>query len=356
MFVIDLKEGRIIDDEEIKSSIISSHPYSEWVKNGLMPLETLAQGKASKPETEPLLKRQKTFGYTEEDQHVLLAPMAINGKEPTGSMGNDAALPILSERPVLLFNYFKQLFAQVTNPPIDPIREELVMSLRMQLGPVGNLLEESPTHVDRIALKQPILYNSDLAKIRDVNSKGLKAQTFSTLFKVADGSDGMKAALSAIFEQVSQSLTDGVNLVILSDKGSNSEFAPIPILLAVSAVHHNLIRAGVRNKASIIAETGEAREVNHFALLAGYGAGAVNPYLAFESISDLKAQGDLPDDLSEEKAHANYIKAINKGMLKVFSKMGISTLFSYCGAQIFEAIGLNKTGCREIFLRDRIPY
>ncbi|MBF0194317.1 MAG: glutamate synthase subunit alpha, partial [Magnetococcales bacterium] len=342
MFVIDLKEGRIIDDEEIKSSIISSHPYSEWVKNGLMPLETLPQGKASEPEKESLLKRQKTFGYTEEDQHVLLAPMAINGQEPTGSMGNDAALPILSERPVLVFNYFKQLFAQVTNPPIDPIREELVMSLRMQLGPVGNLLEESPSHVDRISLNQPILTDDDLAKIRGVDNKGLKAKTFSTLFRVADGSDGMKAALSTIFEQVSEALSEGVNLVILSDKGSNSELAPVPILLAVSGVHHNLIRAGVRNKASIIAETGEAREVNHFALLAGYGAGAINPYLAFESLSQLKAQGNLSDDISEEKAHANYIKAINKGMLKVFSKMGISTLFSYCGAQIFESIGLSR--------------
>ncbi|MBF0381504.1 MAG: glutamate synthase large subunit [Magnetococcales bacterium] len=342
MFVIDLEEGRIIDDEEIKSSIISSKPYSKWAKEGLMPLENLAPGKPSKAETEPLLLRQKTFGYTEEDQHILLAPMALNGQEPTGSMGNDAAMAVLSERPVLVFNYFKQLFAQVTNPPIDPIREELVMSLRMQLGPVGNLLDESPSHVDRISLKQPILSSDELAKIRDVDRKGLKAQTFSTLFKVADGSEGMKAALSAIFEQVSQALIKGVNLVILSDKGCNAEYAPIPILLAVSGVHHNLIRAGVRNKASIIAETGEAREVNHFALLAGYGAGAVNPYLAFESISDLKAKGNLPDDLSEEKAHANFVKAINKGMLKVFSKMGISTLFSYCGAQIFESIGLSK--------------
>jgi glutamate synthase (NADPH) large chain len=342
MFVIDLEEGRIIDDEEIKSGIINAQPYRQWVKDGLMPLESLPDGPVVTPETEPLLNRQKTFGYTEEDQNVLLAPMAVNGQEPTGSMGDDAAMSVLSSRPVLVFNYFKQLFAQVTNPPIDPIREELVMSLRMQLGPVGNLLEESPEHVDRISLTQPILSNKELAKIRVASSKGLKAETFSTLFPVSEGTDGMKAALTALFEQVSQALINGVNLIILSDRGTGPNMAPIPILLAVSGVHHNLIRAGVRNRASIIAETGEAREVTHFALLAGYGAGAVNPYLAFESISHLKQIGSLPDTLSEEKAHAHYIKALNKGMLKVFSKMGISTLFSYCGAQIFESVGLSR--------------
>ncbi|MBF0356999.1 MAG: glutamate synthase large subunit [Magnetococcales bacterium] len=342
MFVIDLKDGRIIDDEEIKSGIISKRPYRQWVADGLMSIDSLPDGQPIPEDSEPLLARQKTFGYTDEDQNVILAPMAVNGQEPTGSMGNDAALPVLSERPVLVFNYFKQLFAQVTNPPIDPIREELVMSLRMQLGPVGNLLEESANHVERISLKQPILNNAELAKIRAVDKKGLKAQTFSTLFPIADGENGLKKALTLLFEQVSQALSQGVNLVILSDRGTGPDSASIPILLAVSAIHHNMIRAGVRNKASIIAETGEAREVNHFALLAGYGAGAVNPYLAFDSISALVKSASLPKDLSEEKAHENYVKAVNKGMLKVFSKMGISTLFSYCGAQIFEVVGLNK--------------
>ena len=341
MFVIDLQEGRIIGDEEIKSTIIGSHPFRQWVNDGLMPLESLPDGAAEMQESEPLLTRQKTFGYTEEDQNVVLAPMAMSGQEPTSSMGNDAALPVLSGRPVLLFSYFKQLFAQVTNPPIDPIREELVMSLRMQLGPVGNLLEESASHVDRISLMQPILTNFELAKVRAVSSKGLKAQTFSTLFPVAGGPDAMRDALKNLFDSVSQALHDGVNLVILSDRGTGPDHAPIPILLAVSGVHHNLIRSGVRNRASIIAETGEARDVNHCALLAGYGAGAINPYLAFETITDLKTRGLLPDTLTVQKAHSHYIKAINKGMLKVFSKMGISTLFSYCGAQIFEAIGLS---------------
>lgn len=343
MFVIDLKEGRIIDDEEIKAGIVGAKPYNQWVREGLMPLETLPDGPshAMTEESSPLNARQKTFGYTEEDLNVILVPMAIEGQEPTGSMGNDASLPVLSGRSVLVFDYFKQLFAQVTNPPIDPIREELVMSLRMQLGPVGNLLEETPGHVERISLQQPILTDRELARIRSIDRKGLKAQTFSTLFPVAQGPGGMKVALTALFEQVAQSLDRGVNLIILSDRGTNAEMVSIPILLAVSSVHHKLIRSGVRNRASLIAETGEAREVNHFALLAGYGAGAVNPYLAFESLSEMKQRGYLPDDLTEEEACKNYVKAVNKGMLKVFSKMGISTLFSYCGAQIFEAIGLS---------------
>ncbi|MBF0448961.1 MAG: glutamate synthase large subunit [Magnetococcales bacterium] len=349
MFVIDLEEGRIIGDEEIKSGIIGRQPYKQWVDDGLMPLDALAEGSAEFQEPSSLLVRQKIFGYTEEDQYVILTPMAVSGQEPIGSMGNDATIPVLSERPVLVFNYFKQLFAQVTNPPIDPIREELVMSLRMQLGPVGNLLDESPSHVNRISLNQPILTNSDLEKIRAVDQKNLKAQTFSTLFPVASGADGMKGALKVLFEEVSEALDTGVNLIILSDRGTNSELAPIPILLAVSSVHHSLIRSGVRNMASIIVETGEAREVNHFALLAGYGAGAINPYLAFETLSDLKRKGLLPAKLTEEKAHYNYVKSINKGMLKVFSKMGISTLFSYCGAQIFEAIGLNRSVTERYF-------
>ena len=341
MFVIDLQEGRIIEDEEIKNGIIHRQPYRKWVEEGLVNVENLAAGEPRDEEPEPLRSRQRIFGYTEEDLTVLLAPMAASGKEPTGSMGNDASLAVLSDRPVLLFNYFKQLFAQVTNPAIDPIREELVMSLFMQLGPVGNLLAETPEHVDRIRLDQPILTNDNLERIRAADFKGLKARTFSTLFPVSSGPEGMKKALSDLFDQVSEALTEGVSLIILSDRGVGPEWVPIPILLATSGVHHHLIRAGDRGKASIIVETGEAREVQHFALLCGYGAGAVNPYLAFETISDMARRDLFDEEVDEETLQANFIKAVGGGMLKIFSKMGISTLFSYCGAQIFEAVGLN---------------
>ncbi|MBF0107929.1 MAG: glutamate synthase large subunit [Magnetococcales bacterium] len=341
MFVIDLKRGCIIDDHEIKSEIIGAKPYRQWVENGLQRLENLPAGGTEATESEPLHLRQLALGYTEEDLSVLMAPMGLNGEEPIGSMGNDAALAVLSDRPVALFAYFKQLFAQVTNPPIDPIREELVMSLNMQLGPVGNLLDETPEHMNRIALAQPILTNADLEKIRAVRTKGLLAATFSTLFSKAQGAIGMRRALSDLFNQISQALAQGVNLIILSDRGINAEMLSIPILLATSAVHHNLIRAGDRNKASIIVESAEVREVNHFSLLVGYGANAINPYMAFETLADLCEKKLFFGDLPAKTVQYNYVKAINKGMLKVFSKMGISTLFSYCGAQIYEAIGLD---------------
>ncbi len=342
MFIIDLEQGRIIEDEEIKEEIIGHKPYRKWVEEGLVTVDNLPAGQAHQPESEPLRSRQRIFGYTEEDLSVLLGPMAKSGTEPTGSMGNDAALAVLSDRPVLLFNYFKQLFAQVTNPAIDPIREELVMSLFMQLGPVGNLLAETPEHVDRIRVDQPILSNENLERIRSIKLKNLRSRTFSTLFDVKSGPEGMKQALSDLFDRVSTSLNEGINLIILSDRGVGPNKVSIPILLATAGIHHHLIRAGDRGKASIIVETGEAREVQHFALLTGYGAGAVNPYLAFESISDMARRGLFhDDDVTVETLHANYIKAVGKGMLKIFSKMGISTLFSYCGAQIFEAVGLN---------------
>lgn len=341
MFVIDLEKGCIVDDQEIKAEIIGSKPYRKWVEEGLLRLENMAPGEKEASEGEPLRLRQVANGYTEEDIGVIMAPMGLNGEEPSGSMGNDAALAVLSERTRSLFGYFKQLFAQVTNPAIDPIREELVMSLNMQLGPVGNLLEALPEHVNRIALNQPILTNADLEKIRAVKVKGLLAATFSTLFSKHDGAVGMRRALSALFNQISQALTQGVNLVILSDRGIGPDQLSIPILLVTSAVHHNLIRSGDRNRASIIVESAEAREVTHFAMLAGYGANAINPYLAFETLADLCEKKLYFGDLSVKTVHYNYVKAINKGMLKVFSKMGISTMFSYCGAQIFEAIGLD---------------
>ncbi|HIJ83695.1 MAG TPA: glutamate synthase subunit alpha, partial [Magnetococcales bacterium] len=268
MFVIDLQKGCIIDDREIKAEIVGAKPYRRWVDEGLLRLENLPPGGADAVESEPLHLRQIAFGYTEEEISVLIAPMGLNGEEPIGSMGNDAALAVLSDRPVSLFSYFKQLFAQVTNPAIDPIREELVMSLNMQLGPVGNLLDETPEHMYRISLSQPVLTNAELEKIRVVKDRRLVAATFSTLFPIHQGAIGMRRALSDLFSQISQALTQGVNLIILSDRGVTSDLLSIPILLATSAVHHNLIRSGDRNKASIIVESAEAREVNHFALLA----------------------------------------------------------------------------------------
>ncbi|MBF0126174.1 MAG: glutamate synthase large subunit, partial [Magnetococcales bacterium] len=342
MFVIDLEEGRIIDDAEIKESMVTRQPYRQWLQEHLKTLDQLPEGAPSPEDPQSLRLRQRIFGYTEEDLSIILAPMGQDGQEPVGSMGNDAALPVLSDRAVLLFNYFKQLFAQVTNPAIDPIREELVMSLFTQLGPVGNILEETPQHVARIWLSQPILSNAELEKIRGTNSNGLKARTLSTLFNVAEGPDGMKNALSRLFQEISNAVDEGVSLLILSDRGVGPQQAAIPSLLAVSSVHHHLIRSGTRGAASIIMETGEAREVTHFALLVGYGAGAVNPYLAFESLADLVGRGLLPETLTVKEALYNYVKALGKGMLKIFSKMGISTLRSYCGAQIFEAVGLNR--------------
>ncbi|MBF0271080.1 MAG: glutamate synthase large subunit [Magnetococcales bacterium] len=342
MFVIDLQEGRIIDDAEIKESMVSRQPYRQWINDHLTLLDNLPPGGSEAVEAESLRVRQRVFGYTEEDLAAILGPMGVEGQEPTGSMGNDAALAVLSDRPVLLFNYFKQLFAQVTNPAIDPIREELVMSLFTQLGPVGNLLEETPQHMARIWLNQPILTNGELEKIRAVDREGLKARTLSTLFPASEGTDGMKSALTRLFEAVSTAVDDGAGLIILSDRGVGPNLAPIPALLAVASVHHHLIRSGTRGAASIIIETGEAREVTHFALLVGYGAGAINPYLAFESLEELANRGLIESPKGVAGLHANYIKALGKGMLKIFSKMGISTLRSYCGAQIFEAIGLNR--------------
>ena len=341
MFVIDLQQGRIIDDAEIKADIVARQPYQQWLDHNLLPIDRLAPGTDAPEERVSLRTREHVFGYSEEDLSLILAPMAQTGQEPTGSMGNDSALPVLSDRPVLLFNYFKQLFAQVTNPPIDPIREELVMSLFTQLGPTGNLLEESPEHVRRIWLPQPILTNGDLEKIRAIAHAPLKAKTFSMLYDVEAGPAGLKDAMVRLCSDVSESLEEGVGLIILSDRGVNAQRVPLPSLLATSGVHHHMIRSGTRHRASILVETGEAREVSHFALLVGYGAGAINPYQAFDSLTELTHQNLLSEVMTPQKAVTQYIKAINKGMLKIFSKMGISTLRSYCGAQIFEAVGLD---------------
>ncbi|TMQ29153.1 MAG: glutamate synthase large subunit, partial [Nitrospirae bacterium] len=281
------------------------------------------------------------FGYTVEELKMVITPMVVEGQEAVSSMGTDTPLAVLSDRPQLLFKYFKQLFAQVTNPPIDPIREELVMSLTTSIGPKPNLMHEHPEACRRIRVKQPILTNAELQKIREIADPHFKSQTLKMLFKVAEGPEGLGAAVDDLCRQASQAIREGYKFLILSDRGVNEEWAPIPSLLGIASVHHHLVRDCTRTEVGLIVETGEPRDVHQFAALIGYGAGTVNPYLAFESLVDMERDGYLPEGLDAQTAEGKFIKAINKGLLKIFSKMGISTVQSYCGAQIFEAIGLN---------------
>jgi glutamate synthase (NADPH) large chain len=343
MFLVDTEKGRIVEDEEIKDEICRKKAYGKWLRENKI---ALADIEASPPtatarEHTTLLQRQKVFGYTQEDLRFLMAPMAEKGEEPRGSMGTDTPLAVLSDRPQLMFAYFKQHFAQVTNPAIDPIREELVMSLKAYIGGEGNILFELPDQAQMLELPHPILSNQDLAKLRETPLSTVRTPpTLPMLYPVAEGGEGMKAALDELCRQASLAVLDGHGLLILSDRGSTEHMAPVPSLLATGAVHNHLMRNGTRMKVGIIVETGEAREVHHFCLLFGYGAGAVNPYLAFESIHQMAHSG-TPGLKDAEVARQKYIKAINKGLLKVMSKMGISTLQSYQGAQIFEAIGLS---------------
>src|SRR5207245_1528066 len=270
--------------------------------------------------------------YTVEELKMVITPMVMAGEEPVSSMGTDTPLAVLSEQPQLLFKYFKQLFAQVTNPPIDPIREELVMSLVTNIGPKPNVMAETPEACRRIKVLQPILTNADLEKIRQIADPHFRGKTLRLLFRVAEGPDGLGAALET---------QSGYKSLLLSDRGVNEEWAPIPSLLGISAVHHHLVRECTRTEVGLILETGEPRDVHHFACLIGYGAGTINPYLVFETLVDMERDGYLPEGLDAATAQTKFIKAINKGLLKIFSKMGISTVQSYCGAQIFEAIGLN---------------
>jgi len=342
MFLIDTVQGRIVDDEEIKAQIASQKPYREWVATHRISIDELPEPlNVLQPAHATLRQRQQTFGYTIEDLKMLLTPMAVNGEEATGSMGNDTPLAVLSEQPQLLFKYFRQLFAQVTNPPIDPIREHLVMSLITTIGPKANLLAETPQHARRIKIKQPILSNGDLEKIRQISDGHFKTITLKMLFQAGKGPKEMAVAVHRLCRKASEAISEGYKFIILSDRGINDEWAPIPSLLAISAVHHHLIRESLRTEVGLIIETGEAREVPHFAMLIGYGAGSINPYLAFETLTDLSRETYFPETIDEVTAEQKYIKAINKGLLKIFSKMGISTVQSYCGAQIYEAIGLN---------------
>ncbi|MCX8064463.1 MAG: glutamate synthase large subunit [Candidatus Hydrogenedentes bacterium] len=343
MFLIDLKEKRIIDDEEIKTNLSTRRPYREWLSlyRLSLPLKNENYNEKLKPlETSSIVKIQKALGYTEEDIELIMKPMVERGEEPVGSMGNDTPLAVLSDRPQPLFNYFKQLFAQVTNPPLDSIREKIVMSLETDIGREGNLLDESPLDCRMIHLKSPILTNSQLQYISKLKEEGFKARTISLLFPIEEGEEGFVNALDRICMESEDCVDNGVSILILSDRGITEKYASIPSLLAVGAVHHHLLRKHKRTLCGIVVESGEPREVMHFALLIGYGAGGINPYLAFETIEKLVEEGKVK--ISLEEAIKNYIKAIDKGILKIMSKMGISTLQSYRGAQIFEAIGLGR--------------
>jgi glutamate synthase domain-containing protein 2/glutamate synthase domain-containing protein 1/glutamate synthase domain-containing protein 3 len=343
MLLADLKEGRIISDKELKASLYGRNPYQLWLKENQITLDSLPEPpRTHGTEQETMLQRQRAFGYTAEDLKMILTPMAENGQEPIGSMGADTPLACLSDKPQPLFNYFKQLFAQVTNPPIDPIREEMVMSLTSYIGTERNILDETPQHCHTLKLPHPILTNRDLEKLRRVSQGDFLATTLPTLFAVEEGEKGLKRALDALCRRASLAIKSGYTLLILSDRGLDQEWAPIPSLLALTAVHNHLVREETRTQVALIIESGEPREVMHFALLIGYGASAINPYLAIETLEDMAMRGRLAPTVSFDKALSNFKKAINKGLLKTFSKMGISTLQSYRGAQVFEAIGLNR--------------
>jgi glutamate synthase domain-containing protein 2/glutamate synthase domain-containing protein 1/glutamate synthase domain-containing protein 3 len=342
LFLVDLEQGRIVSDEEVKREISTARPYRQWIEEHQVHFDDLPDAHVTMTGVQPSQLRRLAFGYTQEDLRVLIAPMAASGQEPVGSMGNDNALAVLSDQRPPLYSYFKQLFAQVTNPPIDPIREEVVMSLRSSIGPEGNLLEEDPTHAHQLVLRQPILRNIELEKLKQAGHDIFATHTLDITWPVADGAEGMAKRLADVCDEAYQALQDGVNVLILSDRAMGPERAPIPALLAVSAVHHHLVRAGNRLQCSLVLESGEPREVHHMATLIGYGCGAINPYLLFDTVDELVAEGRVQGVTDADEAERNVVKAIGKGLLKTISKMGISTIQSYCGAQIFEAVGLEK--------------
>lgn len=349
ILLVDTEQGRIISDEEVKAQIASEHPYQEWLDEHLVDLNELPDAPESiDMKHDNIQQLQQAFGYTFEELRKVLEPMATTGVEPLGSMGYDAPLAVLSDRPQRLYNYFKQLFAQVTNPPIDAIREEIVTATGTTIGPERNILHPEPESCRHIKLATPVLSNEEFAKLRHIRRPGFKSITIPILFVAADETEGLRAAIQTMCEAADRVISKGHNVIILSDRGVDAENAAIPSLLAVSSLHHHLIRQGTRTKVGIMLESGEPREVHHYALLLGYGVNAVNPYLAFESLNDMIAQGMLRG-VTHEKAVRNYIKAATKGVVKILSKMGISTIQSYRGAQIFEAIGLRSDFIDEYF-------
>ena len=342
-FLISLEEGRIVDDAELKAKIAADHPYAEWLQRNLIPFESLPDAEpAIRLADKDLLEQQVAFGYTVEDLKYILGPMAKNGEEAIGSMGADTPLAVLSDRPRPLYDYFKQLFAQVTNPPLDAIREELVTSVKTVIGPEGNLLEPRPETCHLLSLKTPIIDNRQLARLKALNDASLRATVLPMLFPAKAGPAGLEPALQELFRKADEAIANGAKIIILSDRGVDREYAPIPSLLAVAGLHNHLVRERKRTQVGLVVESGEPRESHHFALLIGYGAGAINPYLTIDTLAQLCDEGLMSEGLTHEEAVAHYLKAVKKGVVKIMSKMGISTIQSYRGAQIFEAIGLSE--------------
>ena len=356
MFLVDTAQGRIVDDEEIKAELAAEHPYQEWLDAGLFQIDDLPAGDYVRMPHHRVVLRQQAFGYTYEELNLLVAPMARTGAEPLGSMGTDTPVAVLSQRPRMLYDYFQQLFAQVTNPPLDAIREEVVTSLQGTVGPEGDLLNPNADSCRQIVLPQPILRNAELSKLICVDpdheirghKHGLRAAVIRCLYPVNRGGQGLKESLDNVRAKVSAAIRDGARIIVLSDRESDEQMAPIPSLLSVSAVHHHLVRDRTRTQVGLVVEAGDAREVHHMACLVGFGAAAINPYMAFESIEDMVDRGVITG-ISSDKAKANYVKAAGKGVLKVMSKMGISTLASYTGAQLFQAIGISQKLLDEYF-------
>ncbi len=352
MFLVDTAQGRIVDDAEIKSTLAGEHPYGQWLEEQQVMLDDLPPRTMLTPQHASVVTHQRLFGYTTEELRIILGPMASSGAEPIGSMGNDAAIAVLSQKPRLLYDYFTQLFAQVTNPPLDAIREELVTSSLSKLGPEQNVLEPTPESCRQIILPYPVIDNDDLAKLVYVNehgeTPGFKAFAIDGLFDVARGGEALAEAIEDVRSRVSTAIALGANIIVLSDRNSNATMAPIPSLLLTAAVHEHLVRAKTRTRVGLVVETGDAREVHHVALLIGFGASAVNPYMAFDTIDDMIASGNLTG-ITPRQARKNYIKACCKGVIKIMSKMGVSTVASYAGAQIFEAVGLARDIVDEYF-------
>ncbi len=342
LFLVDLEEGKIVEDEEIKRRVARRKPFGEWYERSVVHIDDLPERDPRAPRIEPLRSKQLAFGYSQEDLRLIIAPMAAKGEEPVASMGNDAALAVMSDRQPPLFSYFKQLFAQVTNPPIDPIRESVVMSLQAGVGAEVNLLDEVPEQAHQLVMDQPILRNHELEKLRQVSHDVFVAATLDITWPIELGALGMDLRLAALCEEAARYVDNGANILILSDRNVGPERVAMPSLLAVGAVHHHLVRRGTRLRTGLVIESGEPRDIHHMATLIGYGAAAINPYLMFESLDELADRSLLPEDLDREEAEKRIVKAIGKGLLKTISKMGISTIQSYCGAQIFEAVGLER--------------
>src|ERR1700729_1799180 len=340
VFLVDLEEGKIVEDEDVKRRVARRQPYGEWYERSVVHIDDLPARDPRTPRIEPLRSKQLAFGYSQEDLRMIIAPRATKGEEPVASMGNDAALAVLSDRQPPLFAYFKQLFAQVTNPPVDSIRGNVGRSLPPGVGAELNLLAEVPEQAHQLAIAQPILRNHQLEKLRQVSHEIFDAATLDITWPVEGGIDGMGHRLRALCDEAAAQVDHGANILILSDRNLGPERVAIPSLLAVSAVHHHLVRAGTRLRTGLVIESGEPRDIHHMATLIGYGASAINPYLMFESLDELADRSLLPEDLGRDEAEQRIVKAIGKGLLKTISKMGISTIQSYCGAQIFEAVGL----------------